>query len=153
MPNASRTSSRHSKPCATATGRAEKSCSAETAEALQGHRCPTDLTRQQQKAKNAAKTGVIRPAKYLATGAVTEVEEAPVKAKVEKKVTPFKESNRFYRGRILDLLRERSYGEKELLQTMKNTYKKSNEEIRRILTGLEKDGLIIKKKSRIQLPE
>ena len=28
------------------------------------------------KAKNAAKTGVIRPAKYLATGAVTEVEEA-----------------------------------------------------------------------------
>ena len=70
-----------------------------------------------------------------------------------KSSIPFKQSDRYVRGRIMDLLREQSFGENELMQTMEKTYKKSNDKIHRILAGLLKDGLIIKKKSRIQLPE
>lgn len=65
---------------------------------------------------------------------------------------PFRESDRFFRGRIMDALREKSYSEKALKAYMVESYGKDTEFIDRIMKGLEKDGLIKREKGMIGLP-
>lgn len=59
-----------------------------------------------------------------------------------KKQKPFKDSNRYYRGRIIDRLREGDMGENELLKELSKTYTKPVTFFRIIITSLIKDGLI-----------
>lgn len=59
-----------------------------------------------------------------------------------KNVKPFKESNRYYRGRIIDRLREGDMKENELLRELSVTYTKPVTFLRIIITSLINDGLI-----------
>ncbi len=70
-------------------------------------------------------------------------------SKVKKKTIPFKESNRFYRGRIMDRLREGDVDQSNLIQEFTGTYGKSKDFILMILQGLEADGLISRSKTGI----
>lgn len=75
------------------------------------------------------------------------------KASNTNKTIPFVQSDRYFRGRIMDLLRQRPYAHDELFRYMRETYEKSEQEISRILVGLVKDGLLREKNSKFQLPE
>jgi A/G-specific adenine glycosylase len=73
---------------------------------------------------------------------------------VKKKTVPFKETNRYSRGRILDLLRERKWKRKHLYEKMIKLYGKDTDFYFGIFKGLEKDGLISSSKTDIiSLPE
>jgi A/G-specific adenine glycosylase len=80
-----------------------------------------------------------------------------VKKKVEgikKKTVPFKETNRYFRGRMLDLLREKKWKRKHLYEKMIELYGKDMDFYFGTLKGLEKDGLISSSKTDIiSLPE
>lgn len=60
----------------------------------------------------------------------------------KKKQKPFKDSNRFYRGRIIDRLREGEMSEKILLNELEKMYTKPTTFLRSIVSSLIKDGLI-----------
>lgn len=60
----------------------------------------------------------------------------------KKKQKPFKDSNRYYRGRIVDRLREGEAQEKEFLEECASAYGKSKKFLVGILDGLIKEGLI-----------
>ncbi|MBI5619600.1 A/G-specific adenine glycosylase [Candidatus Gottesmanbacteria bacterium] len=62
--------------------------------------------------------------------------------KEKKKTIPFKESNRFYRGRIIDRLREGNIRESMIIREFQKKYGKSREFMRSILSGLKNDGLL-----------
>lgn len=66
---------------------------------------------------------------------------------------PFRESNRFYRGRIIDRLREGDVREDSLIKEFQTKYGKSQEFTRIILTGLERDGLLSRVHGVIGLPK
>lgn len=70
--------------------------------------------------------------------------------KVSRKTSiPFKDSNRFYRGRIIDRLREGDIQERKLESEFKKKYRKPNDFLKAILQGLEADGLISRSKTGI----
>lgn len=71
---------------------------------------------------------------------------------IKKKTIPFKESNRFFRGRIIDMLRQKARKEVELIEGCARFYDRSEEFFYIIITGLEKDGLVIRKNEKIFLP-
>ncbi len=66
---------------------------------------------------------------------------------------PFRESNRFYRGRIVDHLRERSSAETVLMKILEKKYGKQASFFPPIIRGLIKDGLIVRSGARLHLPE
>ncbi|MEK7543424.1 MAG: hypothetical protein AAB557_01005 [Patescibacteria group bacterium] len=67
---------------------------------------------------------------------------------------PFRDSNRFYRGRIIDRLREGEAKESNLIKEFKKKYAKPASFLQSILQGLEADGLITRSKAGIiTLPE
>jgi len=70
-----------------------------------------------------------------------------------KKSVPFRQTNRFYRGRIIDMLRERKYPEMKLINRIHDQYGKQEYEIQSIINSLVKDGLVKRRKDTIQLPE
>ncbi len=55
---------------------------------------------------------------------------------------PFRDSNRFYRGRIIDRLRDEEISEKKFLNELGKTYTKPVAFLRSIIASLVKDGLI-----------
>ncbi|MDP1721838.1 MAG: Fe-S cluster assembly protein HesB [Candidatus Gottesmanbacteria bacterium] len=59
-----------------------------------------------------------------------------------KKQKPFKDSNRYYRGRIVDRLREGEISEKKFLNELGKTYTKPVAFLLSIIASLVKDGLI-----------
>lgn len=62
--------------------------------------------------------------------------------KVKKKQIPFRETNRFFRGRVVDRLREGEISEKKLVSELGKTYTKPVAFIRSIIDSLLKDGLL-----------
>ena len=72
--------------------------------------------------------------------------------RMERKPTPFKETNRYFRGRIIDLLREKSYKEKELIENLYLEYGKDKIFYIDLLKKLEKDGLVVQKNNFWSLP-
>lgn len=66
---------------------------------------------------------------------------------------PFIETNRFIRGRIMDLVREKSWNEKELLEKVEKIYDKPQDRVFYNLNNLLKEGLLVKNEMFIQLPE
>ena len=71
----------------------------------------------------------------------------------KKDVVPFHQSNRFYRGKIIDLLRMKSWQEKKLIDHMMSEYYKPRLDIIEIISGLIRDGLIERRKRSVQLPQ
>jgi A/G-specific adenine glycosylase len=70
-----------------------------------------------------------------------------------KKQKPFKDSDRFMRGRVVDLLRERPEPSIALIRTLTNDFQKPEEDIRRVIEGLIRDGLVVRQGRVIRLPE
>ena len=66
---------------------------------------------------------------------------------------PFRETNRFYRGKIIDMLREKKYAETKIINYIYNQYNKQEYEIQSILNGLIRDGLVVRKKNMLSLPK
>ncbi|OGG28552.1 hypothetical protein A2971_03645 [Candidatus Gottesmanbacteria bacterium RIFCSPLOWO2_01_FULL_46_21] len=70
--------------------------------------------------------------------------------KPTKQTIPFHQTNRYFRGQIINRLREKSQSEKQLLRNLD----KSKKELRAILKDLIADGLITRSKTGIiSLPE
>jgi A/G-specific adenine glycosylase len=83
------------------------------------------------------------------------LELTPSKRSVQasrKKSIPFKETNRFYRGEIIDMLREKKYIETKIINYIYNRYNKQEYEIQNIINSLIKDGLVTRKKNILSLP-
>ncbi len=76
------------------------------------------------------------------------------KRSVKKKSKPFRETNRYFRGRLLDLVMEKNRNEKDLMQEMVKKFGKDGGFMEGILKGMIKDGLIVRNKTGIiSLPE
>lgn len=72
----------------------------------------------------------------------------------KKGVVRFRESNRFYRGRIVDRLRVGAVREQMLLKELQDAYGKPQELLAKLIEGLLKDGLIARsEKGLLHLPE
>jgi A/G-specific adenine glycosylase len=66
----------------------------------------------------------------------------------------FEDSNRFFRGRVIDYLREKSWNENILAKEMMKVYGKDEEFHRKIILGLSKEGLLEREENGIiRLPE
>jgi A/G-specific adenine glycosylase len=79
-----------------------------------------------------------------------------VKDKIKKKrnhITPFHKTDRYFRGRIVDLLREEKRERAEIIDYMKKTYALEETKTLRLLFGLKHDGLITISESYISLPK
>lgn len=72
------------------------------------------------------------------------------KDKVKKKAVPFKQTDRYIRGQIIDILRAQKSTSVVLLQEKFLEFPK--ERVEKVILGLLKDGLILEKKGRILLP-
>lgn len=84
--------------------------------------------------------------------AYPKILKQPVTGKKKKKkaTVPFRQTDRFFRGRIIDLLREHQVVQ---VATIIKLYPElTNERLHTIIFQLEKDGLIKRKKSTIVLP-
>ena len=68
--------------------------------------------------------------------------------KIGAKQPKFEESPRYYRGRIIALLRERSRNVNELSRLLKQQQNK----ITKLISGLERDGLVESGRDRVRLP-
>jgi DNA-binding GntR family transcriptional regulator len=59
-----------------------------------------------------------------------------------KQPVPFKKTNRFIRGRIIDALRQKRRKEQRFIAFLMKEFGRSEEEVRHALAGLTRDGLI-----------
>lgn len=82
-----------------------------------------------------------------------ELQKLKGHGKSRKPPLPFRESNRFFRGRIMDELRVKDRNELDLIEEFVRRFDRSEEFLRSILTGLAKDGLVTRKKGMVFLPE
>lgn len=85
-------------------------------------------------------------------GALALTEEKK-KMNLIKKQKPFKDSDRYYRGRVVDLLRLGRVRERILMAAFMKQYSKESYFFGRIIDGLAKDGLIERKQGYLALPE
>jgi A/G-specific adenine glycosylase len=69
-----------------------------------------------------------------------------------KKQKPFRETNRFFRGRIIDILREGKAEEHSLIDKFSETYGKDKKFTKNIIESLIKDQLAVRSKTTISLP-
>lgn len=65
---------------------------------------------------------------------------------------PFKETSRFYRGRVIDMLREGNVREWVMLKEFADRYDKPEEFLVAVINTLISDGLVQRKKGMLQLP-
>lgn len=70
----------------------------------------------------------------------------------KKMTTPFKSSNRYIRGKIIDLLRENEWNEKQLVLHVCDIYGRHEDVVCACITGLLRDGLAQKTNTSIHLP-
>lgn len=90
---------------------------------------------------------------YGAIALVKEKEQKKDKA-LKKLAVPFKESRRFFRGRVIEYLRRRSWSETGLIREMTVKYGKNEVFHRSILDDLLSEGLIERRDNGIiSLPE
>jgi len=78
---------------------------------------------------------------------------APLRIGGEKSVVPFKLSDRYFRGKILDDLRERDYSIRSIQLKYHKVYALTLPKIRFLLDGLIKDGLIAITNAIVHLPK
>jgi A/G-specific adenine glycosylase len=77
--------------------------------------------------------------------------------KAEHKTTnqkiPFQDTNRFIRGKIMDMVREQEWNQTDLIKQMEHTYAKPQEKILYNLNKLILEGLLEKDQTTIKLPK
>ena len=71
----------------------------------------------------------------------------------KKVAVPFADTDRFIRGRILDMLRDDTRPEKQLISDIVKKYGRKKMQCRAIISGLIKDGLIVRTGNTLSLPE
>ena len=69
---------------------------------------------------------------------------APKKTPRKKSVQPFSTTNRFYRGKMMDMLRDRSAPETEFIRRLVVEYGKSGDFFRELINKLISDGLVVR---------
>ena len=75
-------------------------------------------------------------------------------SKLKKKATPFRQSHRFYRGRIIDLLRQQEMQETSFLRRLMKEYQKPKEFFQKLIEDLVAEGFIVRSKTGIvSLPD
>ncbi len=74
------------------------------------------------------------------------------KKQKKPKSKPFKETDRYFRGRIVDALCEKSWDENTLTLYLSDFYKKPAVYIGKIVDGLIRDGLVERAKNTLRLP-
>ncbi len=72
-----------------------------------------------------------------------EMPKLKIKKRVKKSTIPFKETNRYFRGRLIDLLRKGPVKEDTILHDFSMC----------VINGLIKDGLVERKKGILRLPD
>lgn len=75
------------------------------------------------------------------------------KPKSNRILIPFQDTNRYIRGRIMDMVREKSWSEDKLINQIEYTYAKPKHRIVYNLNNLIEEGLLQKNDTSIQLPE
>lgn len=85
-------------------------------------------------------------------GALALPRDATKRTATKKTAIPFKDSDRYYRGKIVDCLREKKQKEKELLTRFTNKYGVGQDRYTQIVSGLIKDGLVVRRKNILALP-
>lgn len=86
-------------------------------------------------------------------GSVHNSEFIIQKSAVNKNTIPFKETDRFIRGKIIDYLRTKSYRRNNLVQQVSATYNKQVNRIKIIIEDLQQEGLIEIHRQKISLPK
>ncbi len=86
-------------------------------------------------------------------GALALPRGAIKRTETKEKAVPFKDSDRHYRGKILDCLREKNTKESTLVTGLINMYGKTKGKYVAIITGLIKDGLVVRQKNVLALPD
>lgn len=71
----------------------------------------------------------------------------------EIKAIPFRDTKRFLRGRILDLIRDNPRKQTELIALVTKTYGKDRTQVRIALSDMIREGLLTKQKNILQLPK
>ena len=70
-----------------------------------------------------------------------------------KKYVPFRESARYFRGQVIDMLRDGAVSQRDLAREFQLKYGKDGVFTRNIIASLRKDGLIAVSGGRLSLPE
>lgn len=82
-----------------------------------------------------------------------ELQKIPLKGKIKKKVKPFKKSDRYVRGKIIDMVRAGSVDENELIHDIAETCDKDTFVVVAIIENLIREGLLQHKGGMYELPE
>lgn len=77
----------------------------------------------------------------------------PKRVRQSKNITPFKDTKRFIRGKILDTLRVSPIDESKLVEELAYRYHKEATWVLSVIRDLERDGLVELHEPLIQLPE
>jgi A/G-specific adenine glycosylase len=88
--------------------------------------------------------------KYCKAYPTIQISKKTKKRESKKPLTPFRETDRFFRGRLLDILREEGRTTAKKFQARYPEL--SNERLIRLVEGLSKDGLVVMQKEGILLP-
>lgn len=86
----------------------------------------------------------------------TPLPAKPVKKVAERRESPYPQSSRFYRGRIITALREHKAGlrAEQLGPLLKDDYTPEEQAwVETLLAGLERDGLLLRQDGLVKLPE
>jgi len=86
-------------------------------------------------------------------GSVSNSEFTIQRPAAKKKTSPFKETDRFIRGIIIDCLRIRPYSEMELVKIVAGICKKPVNRILKIIERLKQEGLVEIRKETVSLPK
>lgn len=76
----------------------------------------------------------------------------PPMRRAERKQIPFRQTNRFYRGRVMDLLRKRTYMKKDLFHTLQMNYGKNTLYYSDLVEKLKNEGLLVVNIGTVSLP-
>jgi len=74
-------------------------------------------------------------------------------SELRKKQVPFKQTNRFIRGKIIDYLRIRSYRRSDLIEKVSDVYQRPVDRVKKIIAVLKKEGLVELNKDMLSLPK
>lgn len=85
-------------------------------------------------------------------GALALKSQLPKRQKSQSSTIPFRQSKRFFRGRIIDRLRESSVKRDEYIDELIFLYNKPLPFFRDIISSLVKEGMVTEKKDILELP-
>lgn len=88
-------------------------------------------------------------------GALELSKRRKISARIIRKTTmpiPFRGTQRFLRGRILDLIREEPMSQKRLITLITKTYGKNTDKIHTAISDMVREGLLTRREGKVSLP-